>query len=351
MGVSLRPTDAIPEYEGPNYLVSNLIPAESLIVLGTEEDTDRRRFLLQICSAVQHGRPLFRGAFPVEQGDTIFVASGPGELHRAEEIAIQWGQRLNICTVKRSVKEFENMLSSIPDCRLVVIEDATQQRPPFNRWLSRHIGGAQDEKTKKRLMSNLTTSMLNDLRREHAREFMSELLRVTSERHLSIILGHGLTTTGKLFDQGGFQGKDEAITLLWSKRDGVYRLSIERSGMHLGSDHWDLQFNRGNGRFQLAGRSARKARQTAAAKGQPLPFTDVERALLKTLRERGPMRHSQIVALRLTNPNPRAPEGAVLGGSTISDRLRALQSESKRCAVVRLEDRSYKYNPKSEKVQ
>lgn len=347
MGVSLRPAEPIPEYEGPNYLVSNLIPTKSLIVLGTEADAVRRRLLLQICSAVQHARPLFDGALQVEQGDAVFVASGPGELERAKEIATRWGQGIHSCTINRSIKDLVDLLSSYPDYRLVVIEDATQQRPPFHHWLSRYIRGAADEKTERRLASTLTNSILQDLRREHAREHMSELLRITFERHVTIILGHGLTTTGNLYDQGAFQGRDEAITLRWHEREGVYRLEIKRSGTHLSSRHWDLDLSREKGLFRLAGRSARRERQAAAAEGGFYPFTETERALLNALKMRGPMRNCDIEALKLPNPNLPAVEGAVIGKSTISERLKALQTSGKGYAVIRLEDSRFKINPEA----
>lgn len=93
--VSLRPRDAIPEYIPPEFLVDRLIPEGSVIILGTNQDTVRRSFLLQICAAVQSGRPLF-DAFQVDQGGVIYTASGPGDLARAREITLNGATKLTL---------------------------------------------------------------------------------------------------------------------------------------------------------------------------------------------------------------------------------------------------------------
>ena len=130
----------------------------------------------------------------------------------------------------------------------------------------------------------------------------------------------------------------------------MYRLRVERGGRHLASQHWDLKQDGDTSRFLLAESSARRVRQAASREGNPLPFTATERVLLEALSKHGPMKHSEIVKLGLLNPNPRAAEGSLLGGSTISNRLKALQCESKGHAVVQLEDKRFAINPDAQRV-
>lgn len=252
--------------------------------------------------------------------------------------------------MKPQIIELKREISSRRNCRLVVLEDFARQLPPFFRWLSRHIGDPSGGQLADQFKNRLTTTVLQELLRQNARDFVSDLSSITSTLGISVIAGHCLTTAGRLHDRGGLQGADEVITLTWRENEGVYRLSVERGGRHLASRHWDLKQDENTSRFRLADSSARRVRDAAAREGTPLPFTATESALLEALKAHGPMKHSQIVALRLPNPNPGAAEGSILAGSTISNRLKVLQGESKGHAVLRREDGRYAINPDGQRV-
>lgn len=345
MGLSLNPEKAV--IDKPPDLVSQLIPSNSLIVLGTEDNVDRRVLMLQICAAVQSGRALFDGAFPVVQGETVFFASGPGERDRALQIARMWGEKLAILKVKPGMEELTKYLLSQSGCRLLVIEDTVAQRPIFSRWVERYVGDAGGAKFVQNQKANMSLPGLQELRRELAKEFMSGLLQITSERGITIIMGHDLTTSGHLYDPGTFLGRDILLTLRNSERDGNYRLKIARGGLHLASGEWILKRDYTRDRFHLAERSARRVRQAAIAEGQPLAFTPVEKVLLETLKEHGPMTSTEVEALKLPNPNR---QGALLSKATISDRLGALMGEMKQCVVVRDGNKQWAINPDKEGI-
>ena len=345
MGLSLNPEKAV--IDKPPYLVSQLIPSNKLIVLGTEDDTDRRLLMLQICAAVQNGRALFDGAFPVVQGETVFFASGPGERDRALEIARMWGEGLEILTARPGMKELKEYLLSHSGCRLLCIEDTVAQRPIFSRWVERYVGDAGGAKFVQNQKANMSLPGLQELRRELAKEFMSGLLQITSERGITIIMGHELNTSGHLYDLGTFHGMDNLLTLRQHGSDGNYRLKIERRGLHLASGEWILERDDTRDRFQLDQRSARRVRQAAIAEAAPLPFTLVEGVLIEALKEHGPLKHSEIEALKLPNPNK---QGSALSKGTISDRLKALMKENKQCVVVRDEDGRWAINPDKEGI-
>jgi biotin operon repressor len=227
-------------------------------------------------------------------------------------------------------RRIDNSFQSAKEIKVLFLGDYTMAKGGFDNWYNNFLKSQEKVEKPKELLT------IQYLTRQKTAEEIRSLRKLATERRISIVLGHDLTTQGKLRERDALRYHDTEIHLRFIKSLGIYRLEVMPGSPYVQTNSWDLILDEENSRFLPAWRLEDEVpgNQTGG-----LPLLDNERTILSALRKGELMSLGELV--KVTG----------IKRATVHQRLQALQTAKKGARVVSLQGNGktqYLLNPNKE---
>jgi biotin operon repressor len=291
------------------------------VTIVASEDTHLRfKLQEQMAVSIATGQK-FLGVFDVFESPVLFIQHGRADLEamkarltRSGEIPSSLDIRSDFQRIGEGAeKRVENMFLSGKTYRVIFLGDYSTAKGGFDQWYGNYITSQEKPEKPKDLLT------LQYLNRKKAREEIRGLREVAIKHKVSIVLGHDLTTQGKLRNREVLHYHDTEIHIRFIKKDGIYRLEVAPGSPYVETNSWDLILDEKDSRF-LPARSPEHEKPKSQTK--ELALSENDKAILRALSEGKVMSLADLAqATGIKRP-------------TVHKRLKALQTGEKGARVV-----------------
>jgi biotin operon repressor len=320
----------------PEFIINGLLGPGVTIV--ASEDTYLRYILQeQMAISIATGQK-FLGAFDVLESPVLFIQHGRADREAMEARLTRNSELPSLLEIESEFprigqgaeRRIDNSFQSAKEIKVLFLGDYTMAKGGFDNWYNNFLKSQEKVEKPKELLT------IQYLTRQKTAEEIRSLRKLATERRISIVLGHDLTTQGKLRERDALRYHDTEIHLRFIKSLGIYRLEVMPGSPYVQTNSWDLILDEENSRFLPAWRLEDEVpgNQTGG-----LPLLDNERTILSALRKGELMSLGELV--KVTG----------IKRATVHQRLQALQTAKKGARVVSLQGNGktqYLLNPNKE---
>jgi hypothetical protein len=307
MGVSLKPSDAIPIIPRPGILIDGLLGPGVTVVATPDSILHHRRILTrQMAMSVAWGEP-FLGLLPTEACRVLYVTQGEADRNAAEA----WGLDDHIVDLRSEWPRMdegciEKIRSLGKEYSLLFLGEFAQILGPVGKWAKEyHVLPGGDKSPD--FGGDRTYDRFN---REMEIDAIKQLRNCAMECGVAIVLTHNLTTRGKLKDTFGLHRCDGQIHLYENspKRPGLTLRAV--GAEYVQSGELLLVFDSQNNMLLPD--------QTTVRQHSPIQLNDKERKVLDCLGK-----HHWFMTVLQINEQTR------IARATVYQKLKALSSDRK----------------------
>jgi hypothetical protein len=192
--------------------------------------------------------------------------------------------------------------------------------------------GEQDELNEAKLEQGQTPGPfdIQDLRRHVAEHDIRRLRDFAVKHGRSILIGHGLSTKGVLYEIASVSHRDTEIHILKVRES--HELEVLPGSRYVRAMTWDLVLDYDHRSYSLRDEAKRRQKVARAEASAPLPLTPQDRKVIDAMWDKGPMRMTDI------------EKASGLPHSTFVQRFRALQRREKGEWIFKVSEGYYVVN-------
>jgi biotin operon repressor len=319
------------------FLIKGLL-APGLTIVASEDTYERYILQEQMAVSIATGQKFLK-SFEVVKSHVLFVTHGPADDRAMKDrLMASSGIPPNLSIVSGWPKlgqgaedKLRKKLAENKDIKIAFLGDYSLIKGAFDPWYRTFITGpAQIEKP----VEMLTVQYLN---RQKGAEETTRLREFAEQHGVSIVLGHELTTQGKLREREVLRYRDTEIHLRFFKRSGNHKMEVVRGSSKVPTNSWNIIFDDKRSIFLPA---ESLGREKDKKKDGQLALLPNEIAILNALLAGEVMSLAELA------------QKTGVKRSTVNQRLDALQTEKKGQRVVSFEGDGktlYLLNPDKER--